>query len=47
MVDAAVEFFALEKDAKERVVAQCAQKRGRGRLPGFRMSDARRVKIKK
>jgi hypothetical protein len=34
----------LADDAKKRVVAQCAQKRGRA--PGFLMSEERRGKIK-
>jgi hypothetical protein len=38
------EATPLENDAKERVVARCAQKRGRA--PGFRMSEEHRGKIK-
>jgi hypothetical protein len=39
------EMIAPEPDGEERVVACCAQKRGRGRRPGFRMSEEHRTKI--
>ena len=39
------EMTPPETDGEERVVACCAQKRVRGREPGFRMSDEHRTKI--
>ena len=39
------EMISPEPDGAERVVACCAQKRGRGREPGFRMSEEHRTKI--
>jgi hypothetical protein len=39
------EMTSPEPDGEERVVACCAKKRGRGREPGFRMSEEHRTKI--
>jgi hypothetical protein len=39
------EMISPEPDGEVRVVACCAQKRGRGREPGFRMSEEHRTKI--
>jgi hypothetical protein len=39
------EMTPPESDGEECVVACCAQKRGRGREPGFRMSEEHRTKI--
>ena len=39
------EMISPEPGGEERVVACCAQKRGRGREPGFRMSEEHRTKI--
>jgi hypothetical protein len=39
------EMISPAPDGDERVVACCAQKRGRGREPGFRMSEEHRTKI--
>jgi hypothetical protein len=39
------EMISPEPDGEERVGACCAQKRGRCREPGFRMSEEHRTKI--
>ena len=39
------EMTSPKPDGEGRVVACCAQKRGRGRAPGFRMSEEHRSKI--
>jgi hypothetical protein len=39
------EMTPPETDGEEQIVACCAQKRGRGREPGFRMSEEHRTKI--